>query len=146
MDELRKQAEESQLEETEGLREDPDPRSKREWTFLFDYTDARGTSNKGNFTHRILEGRKFRRQVEQLEAQLAGGIAFEVLSPDARTMNRISARLSYGFTERPKWAADMDSLDDELLIALYDRAQEHEDYYFRRGTAQAGSAASAPER
>lgn len=112
------------------------------WTFPFTFENTRGETFEGPFTDHILRGRREVRRVEQLAAKLGGGVPYEMLAEDARLMNRVQAHMEISMpaAERPKWARSLDDLDDEVLLALWKKVEEHEVHYFRLRKDQASGA------
>ena len=105
-----------------------DPRAEEEYTFKFEFTDARGRIYEGEFTNKILS-RPDQRRVANLEAQLNGLPANQVPS-DLGFLNRMMAWLTISLQKRPQWAKDFDKvLNDDLLRKLYGEVMAHQAYF-----------------
>ncbi|MFA4944440.1 MAG: hypothetical protein WC789_07040 [Lentisphaeria bacterium] len=99
---------------------------EREYTWTFRWKDGRGRVWEGEFTNKVLPIRD-RQRVGQLQARLAGGIPYEQLDPDTRGINRMIAHLTFSLKKRPKWAEDLQALEDvQLLSELYVEVIDHE--------------------
>lgn len=105
------------------------PKTLKEYTFQFEHRES-GTKKmrRGPFTNRILTIR-MRRMVGVVQAQLAGGVPWESLSPYDRDLIGKIAHLTVSLDRdrRPKWASDFEDLyDDEILDKLYTEVADHE--------------------
>jgi len=125
--------------EQDVVQDDVDPKDQREYTFEFDYTDARGKQWKDKFTNQILSIRQ-RQQVKIIKAQLGGGIAVSALDADIWTLNEMVAHMTVSLIKRPDWAKELTSLLDENLIeALYEEVASHEaQFHGREASVTAG--------
>lgn len=122
-----------------------DPRDREEWSFDFSYTDSRGKQWIGRFTNKILNLGE-RQKAGILVARFNGGSPVHALPPDVTFINEALAHLEFSLTDRPPWAQDLQSTYDAgLIMALYNKAQEHERVYFRLPSPEAPSATSGSE-
>lgn len=120
-----------------------DPRDSKEYTFEFSHTDVRGKRWFGKFTNRILTIKK-RRQVKVLKAQMAGGVSVAALDVEAWEINEMIAHLSVSLDRRsgniPKWALDLEDLEDSQIVEkLYVEVASHEARFHRRDTIVSAS-------
>lgn len=125
-----------------------DPRQSEEWTFDFSFTTPRGARYQGRFTNRILTTGESQ-QAASLAARLSGGAAYEGLSPGARILNDALAHMALSFWSRARtgqsaefrgaaWAKDLrEALDQDAILALWDKVVEHETAFFRLEPAEA---------
>lgn len=119
------------------------PKAQKAYTFQFEHRESgTGKLRKGSFTNQILTIR-MRRMVGVVQAQLAGGVPWESLSPYDRDLIGKIAHLSVSLDreKRPKWAADLEGLyDDEILDKLYTEVADHEATFHGLAKDQAAGA------
>jgi len=119
------------------------PKDRKEYTFQFDWTDARGHRWLGEFTNRILSIRERQRQ-KVLKAQMSGNVPVQALDADAWTLNEMISHMTISLIKRPDWAKHLDDLLDEVLIEqLYEEVASHEATFHRRGE-DSGKGEKAP--
>ena len=119
-----------------------DPRWSEEWTFSFCSETRRGKVYAGKFTNRVLTTGEST-QVASLAARILGGAAHEAVAPGARIVAGAIAHMSFSLWTRaapgrapefggPSWAKDLrEILDQEVVLALWDKILEHENAFFR---------------
>lgn len=106
-----------------------DPRARPEYTFDFNYVDARGKAWLGKFTTKILN-EKERRQVGIMRSMLAGSQSYESLDPMTRDSCLIHAHLAYCLKAKPKWAENLgEILDPKIVQALFEEVLDHEQFF-----------------
>ena len=108
-----------------------DPRDQIEYSFDVEFKDKRGKVWKGRFTNKILNIKE-QRQRGVVAARLAADTSWDSLDPMTRGLLQMLAHLQISLVRRPKWAMDLQELQDlHLLNAIYEEVQGHESYYFR---------------
>ena len=121
------------LAEAEEPKSSPDdPRSEREWTTAFDYTDpATGVRYKAIYTNSILS-LDDRARVAVLLSQMTSATPFESLPPDLVNILSAIAHLTVSLQEVTQqspvgWADNLLALDDaNPVMALYEEVLGHE--------------------
>lgn len=116
-----------------------DPKAKREYTFDFKWVDGRGKPWEGKFTNTVLNIRD-RQLVGVLRAQLANNVPVEALDPLTQEINLIVAHLTFSLSRKPKWADDLNTLDNpRVLQEVYEEVMAHEATFLGYGpTPEAG--------
>lgn len=121
------------------VEQDDDPRNKPAYTFQLDYTDTRGFRWAGTFTSNILTIGQ-RQQVGIIRARLAAGLDASKLDAETTLLNEALATLTMALSAQPEWAQDLLSLTDpDIIYLIYGKVLDHENYFFRRGSAEASS-------
>lgn len=107
----------------------PNPKDGREYQFTLSYRDRRGKLWTGEFTSKILTIRE-RQAVGIMRARLANGLPFESLDALTLELNLMIAHMTFSLTARPKWAEELDKLDDfGVLQAIYQEVASHEAHF-----------------
>jgi hypothetical protein len=125
-----------------------DPRDKDEWTFQFDWTDARGVRWPGTFTNKILSMGETD-GVAALFARFVAGQPWNAIIPDVRITAHAIAHMTFSLANegRPPWATNLRAVKDpQLILALWGKVGSHEARYFRLEEASEGGASPAPTR
>lgn len=128
--ELRSQVEKTTSTTVEEAQEDP--RDQEEWTFEFEWTDARKRTWKGSFTNHILTMGE-QQQVASFKSRCLGGVPWESIEPQIRLLNTAVAHMEFSLaSDRPSWAKDLRAIrDPSLVYALWDKVTSHEARFFR---------------
>lgn len=114
-----------------------DPRDQEEYTFAFDWTDARGRRWTGTFTNKIVTLYQ-RRLIGLTRARVLGGLPIESVDVATQTLIHMSVWLQTSLTARPNWFADPDTLNDDALVAaVFEEVAAHEATFHRHPTPQA---------
>lgn len=112
-----------------------DPRGEEELEFTIDWTHPRtGERLTGQFKNKILTVQD-RISVGNLRALLAGHTPFEALDPETRYLTEIQAHLTLSLSVKPKWFDATEMKDLRVVYKVYERAQDHENFF--RGPEQA---------
>lgn len=130
--------EQVQPEKAAPTKEDADPRDDEEWTFSFDWTDARGKSWTGTFTNKILSIGE-QQAVAAARARFTGGMPWESIDPEMQVINQAVAHMMYSLTpeKNADWGKDLRALKDpSLIIALWSKVSSHETRFFRLGPSE----------
>jgi hypothetical protein len=114
------------------------PMEDPEYSFRFENKTRRGELYTGGFVNRILNIGE-QQEVATLKARLSGGVPYDSLSPDIRSLNEAIAHMTYSFWSAdgddfrgPNWARDLRKLRDaEVIVALWDTVVAHERCFFR---------------
>lgn len=102
------------------------PREAEEYTFKFEWKDARGKSWSGEFTNKILTVLD-RQIVGALQAQWQDHKPALAIDPELANMTYTVAHMTVSFVNRPTWAKDLRTLHSlELIQALYLEVLAHE--------------------
>lgn len=103
-----------------------DPKTRREYTFDFEWKDGRGKVWKGKFTNEMLSIRK-RQLVGVLRSELGNNLPVDALDQFTQEINLMLAHLAFSLTKKPAWADDLSSLDDVRLVQeIYTEVAAHE--------------------
>ena len=103
-----------------------DPRTRREYTFDFEWKDGRGKGWKGKFTNEVLSIRK-RQLVGVLRSELGNNLPVDALDQLTSEINLMIAHLAFSLTKKPTWADDLTNLDDVRLVQeIYTEVAAHE--------------------
>ena len=115
-----------------------DPKAKTEYSFDFDYTDARGKKWVGRFTHRVPTLAQ-RDVIDLMQARKKLGMPVSSFSGMAAERHLMMCHLEMCLTEKPKWAESLDGIHDPTIIEkLYGEAASHEAFFLGWGTDSAG--------
>lgn len=135
-------AAETQTPEKPEVQSGPDPRENESWSFTFSFADPSGRKFDGEFTNKILTVGE-RTRVGLICARLRNNVPAAALEPDVVALTNALAHLELSLVKRPKWAEKLDKLVSPFVVfELWERARGHEDYYFRYGATEEGSASS----
>ena len=127
---------EAAKEETQ-IKNPPDPKSQKQYSFHVRYVDAGGEIWEGDFTNKILSI-KDRQLVGVIRARLGGGLPAGTLDPLTEEINLMAAHMGVSLVKRPKWADDLQALDCvRLLQAIYKEVASHEAKFQQWGDDQA---------
>lgn len=114
---------------------EPDARDKEEWTFTFDWTDARDKKWFGTFTNKILSIGE-QQAVAAAKARFTGGMPWESIDPEMQVINQAVAHMMFSLapSDNASWGKDLRALKDpSLIIALWTKVSSHETRFFRLG-------------
>jgi len=113
-----------------------DARDKEEWPFHFDWTDARGKRWQGDFVNKILDFGDIQ-QVAVLRSRFSGGQPLTAFADSINILNQAVAHMTFSLKTRPDWAKDLRKLNDmSLVMALWEKVNDHESFYFRLGATE----------
>lgn len=126
-----------QKKDNEEIKEDveisDDPKLNEKYTFNLDYKDPRGKIWKGEFTNKILTNAESI-QVAVTRARMLGGVSVNSIDLYTYELSERLAHLTWSLIKRPKWANDLSSLLDPMIIEkLYQEVTSHEDTFHGRG-------------
>jgi hypothetical protein len=108
------------------------PKSNREYPFLFQWEDSKGKRWEGKFVNKILSVGE-QSMVGVMRARLAAGAPIEALDPLTVEINLMIAHMTFSLVEKPEWANDLRGLlDVGLLQAIYMEVSSHEAFFFGR--------------
>lgn len=114
-------------------KEQKDPRDNEQWTFMFNYTDARGTQWKGKFTNKIMNMANLQ-QAAVAQSVLMGGQPLTSFASGMLELFNAIAHMTFSLIDRPEWAKDLTSIvDTNVILALWKEVASHETHYFRLG-------------
>jgi len=120
---------ESVKAKTKAVDLNEDPKARKEYTFDFNYTDARGKVWEGEFTHKIPTLAQ-RDLIDMLQARKKMNMPVESFSAMAANRHLMISHLEVCLTKRPDWANDLERLYDPKIIGkLYEEAASHEAYF-----------------
>lgn len=118
--------------------EPPNPLMQREADLLVDYTSKAGRTYKGTVRNRILTNGQ-RVKVDLKRADRSGGVTVEAMSAQAYMLLYVICWMEESLISAPDWAKNLtDSLDEDLVGAIWKQVTRHEDTFSgrRRDTVQ----------
>lgn len=119
---------EAQSEKKDEFPKD-DPRGQEELEFTVDWKHPRtGERLVGKFKNKILTVQD-RISVGNLRALLTGHTPFEALDPETRYLTEIQAHLTLSLIVKPKWFDATEMKDPRVVYKVYERAQDHENFF-----------------
>lgn len=122
-------------------KEEQNPKTEEDYTFNFDWTDARGKRHTGSFTNKILNHLD-RQVVGALQSEWQLGRPYDSFDPLTQETNYILAHMSISLKPGSDagWAKDLRGLQSlELIQNLYQEVASHEATFHGRPTHQEGS-------
>lgn len=98
------------------------------YQFTFDWTSPNGKRWHGEFSNKVLDVRA-RQERGILQASFGAGL---VLDDATAELNQAVAHLSKSLVQRPKWADNLQSVQDwRVVLLLWEYALNHETVFFR---------------
>lgn len=129
-------AAEIQGKSTEEQEGSLDPKTKREYTFNFEFKDEWGKVWKGSFTNVCLSPHQ-KINVGVLKASLLGKLPYDSLDVYTRALAERISHMTISLIKRPPWAQELgDFLDENMIHALYEEVSSHEDTFHQRKADQ----------
>lgn len=112
--------------EMDGKSAADDPKAQEEYSFHFDWKDARGRRWKGDFRNRIITLYQ-RRLIGLMRARALGGVPVASVDMATLTLIHMAAWLQESLIKRPDWFSDPDKLNDDALVAaVFQEVAAHE--------------------
>lgn len=111
---------------------------KPEATFTIDYTSPAGKRYYGEFTNRILTvGQKIK--VDVVRARRMLGAPREAMTDSIMGLLLMVTWMEESLVSRPKWAEDLLSIREEVLVeSAFEKIAEHERCFHRRAKIAEG--------
>lgn len=109
------------------------PKMQKHYTFMFSWKDGNGKLWQGNFTNKVLSIKE-RQLMGIMRARMSGGLAIDSIDPLTQELNLIIAHLTFSLVKRPKWASDLQALENiKLLQEIYLEVSSHEAMFLGYG-------------
>jgi len=108
---------------------DADPKAQREYTWDFDWKDARGKVWQGKFTNRAPDMGEVVK-IGVARARISSNLSLEALDDTTGEVAIMLAHLTYTLIERPDWAKDLFSITNpRLLQEIFMEVLAHEAFF-----------------
>lgn len=138
-EDLKKEVEGSVSTKKEEPSPTEDPKSQKEYTFKFDWTNPVGKRYQGEFTNKILTIAD-KQNVGIMRARLGGGMPVESLDGLTIEINLMVSHMTFSLIKTPTWADDLRALiEHELIQEIYMEVASHEATFSGYGAVKEGS-------